>query len=190
MKTKLLRVTAALGAIICCLVVASCICRFPSPWGNEICFEKYRIRIPGNPISVADQEAMNRILSEYDTSLYRIQPFRGGVPCKKGDNGCKPIGTLSSEFLPQAVVREIFENAQTHSLTGTAIQAGRGFSHKFHQNSPVAQSDEMDGNPGSSLSTPDKVVARIGIHFHQIAPSDDEELVKRLRPILEKYNKK
>ncbi|MBA3652124.1 MAG: hypothetical protein H0W66_11765 [Chthoniobacterales bacterium] len=189
MKTKLLRVAGVASVIVCCAVVGSCVCGFPGPWGeNTIIFEKYRIRIPGNKITAEDQRAMNKILHKYDKSLYRIQTFENG---KRGES----IGALSSVLLPLAVVRKVFDNAQTHSLTGVAIQAGRGWGgNAFHHQSPEAQPDEAGIRPGGNRflnSTPphnketEAAVRRIGNKFR----FNDAALVSELRPILEKYNK-
>ncbi len=196
MKTKSLRITLVAGGIAGSAVIISCVCQGPgSGGGDKIIFEEDRIFIPGNNISAKDQAAMNKVLEEFDKSLYRVQTYRGGEIAET-------VGTIGPQFLPLVLVQKVVENAKLHSLTGTAIQAGRGCSGASGQDASggEALSSEAGARPGGSkFSTPSPppLTARVGAKFHifplrisQKFRHNDKELVRRLRPILEKYNNK
>lgn len=172
MKNKLLRIALAAGGTAFCVIIISCVCHGPGSGDkNKIIFEEDRIFIPGNNISPEDQAAMNKILQEFDKSLYRIQTYEGG-------KNVKTLGALRSKFLPFVVVQKVIENAKMHSLTGSAIQAGRGKGgSQFRSPSPHPESEP--------IGTKAQLALRItGQKFRY----NDKELVRRLRTILEKYN--
>lgn len=187
MKSKLLRSGIAAAGIACCAVIISCVCKGPgSGDGNTIVFEEDRVFIPGNEISAEDQAAMDKVLQQFDKSLYRVQTYKAG-------QNVKTTGALGRMFLPLVAVQQVIENAKLHSLTGSAIQAGRGFwcnsqelaagtrpgGSKFATPSPPPKSDEVESSAHLALRI-------TGQKFRY----NDKELVRQLRPILEKYNRR
>ncbi len=188
MKNTLLRVAAGSAAVLSGAVIISCVCHAPSPGGkDQIVFKETSIFIPGNKISSADLSEMNKILAEYDKSLYRIHTYKCGGIINKA-------GSLSRRILPLAVVEKIFQNAHSQQLTGAAIQAGRGpGGNSFHKPASLAQPEEAGiGAGGNRFQSPsphpgmesDRVSRTTGNQYH----FNDRELVEKLRPILENYN--
>jgi hypothetical protein len=191
MKIKLLRIAGGLGAIACCVWVISCVGGFPGQAAKgKIYFEETRIFIPGNQITAADQAAMTRILGQYDKSLYRIQTFANGQVAR--ETGSMGLGCFSS-----GIVHKVAENAQLHSLNGVAIQVGRGRGGTS-MGPPKDDSDytETGKGPGGDrfknvvtvAGSPTPASTRHGNQFNNNRDAD-RELVAKLRPILEKYNK-
>jgi hypothetical protein len=169
--------------------------------------DKNGIILPGTALSKEDQKAMNKILKQYDKSLYRIDKY------EKGELK-KTHGTLSDVVIGQKLVSDVAENAKKRGFTQFAIRIGvpEGVAHR----SPVTGTASGVGHhatptPGEAIggvghhpiatpsgetvgvghATPTPVggsvphVASLQTHDAQ----DSDELVKRLKPIFEKYNK-
>ena len=200
MKNKLLRIGAVTLGTAGCVVVISCVCHGPVGNKDKIVFEEDRIFIPGNEISPQDQAAMNAILAEYDKELYRVQTYEKGKRTKS-------VGSIKTIFLPLAIVEKVVENAHMKTLTGAAIQVGRGrgSSSWHHADALGERSDEVGrGAGGQRFQSPTphpeaeeatEVAARFGTKyrlsdekFGNQYHKRDRELVSKLRPILEKYN--
>jgi len=155
--------------------------------------EKSGIILPGTEISREDQKAMNKILKEYDKSLYRINTYEKGQ--------LKRIqGTLSDVIIGKKLVSEIATKARKKGFTQYAIRIGvpEGVGH-HPSPTPGATTGVGHGpspTPGMTIGV-GHVSPTPGLStYPHVAPAqteggnDSEELVKRLKPIFEKYSKK
>jgi hypothetical protein len=78
MKTRLFLSLVLLGAFVWITACASTSKKSGDSAGNNVVFDKGGIVIPGTNVSKEDRDAMNRILSRYDKSLYRISTYENG----------------------------------------------------------------------------------------------------------------
>jgi hypothetical protein len=171
--------------------------------------EKSGIVLPGAAISKDDQKAMNKILKQYDKSLYRIDTYEKGQLKKTR-------GTLSDVVIGQKLTSEVAENAKKNGFTQYAIRIGVPEGGVGHHPTP-ASGMTVGGVPHAPTPTPGTAGMTAGVGHatppptpgtagmtsgvgHNTPPPpgggikeldtmDSEELVKRLKPILEKYNK-
>jgi hypothetical protein len=198
------------GIVLCAVAIFSCANGLHKrDTKSNVTIEEARIFIPGTEISEKDQKALNEILSQYRTSLYKIQKFENGKLAETR-------GSLKDKFIGGATISRVVENAGLTHLTGLATQVGFqvGTRHTTPTPPPGANigthhrvGTEVPGTgigsrhvsptplPSASVGIRHTEYAgsTIGVH-HVGAPTDRdyeeaEALVKRLRPILQKYSK-
>jgi hypothetical protein len=167
-------------------------------------YEKRGIIIPGTALSKDDEKAMNKILKQYDKSLYRIDVY------EKGERK-KTLGTLSEVVIGRKLMSQVAENARKTGFTHYAIRIGAtegvghntptpGVTEGTGHNPTPAQGATIGGTghatptPVESMSyggtghaTPTPGTAVFGEKAHD--RTDSDELVERLKPIFEKYKK-
>lgn len=159
------------------------------------------IILPGTAISKEDEKAINKILKQYDKSLYRIDKYEKGQLKKTK-------GTLSDVVIGQKLVSEVAENAKKRGFTQYAIRIGVpegvapgatvGVGHATptpgggpgvgHHQTPTTGEGPGVGHHGSPTPTGGPGVPHVP-PAQARDTQDSEELVKRLKPIFEKYNK-
>jgi hypothetical protein len=182
MKNKFLRITLVALGIACCAIIISCVCQSPSPGGEDkVVFGEDSICIPGTAITKDDQKAMNDVLAQYRTSLYKIETYQDGARSQTR-------GTLPDETIGKAAVSQTRANAKLHHLNGSAIQVGFLIGTRHH----------VTPTPGAPIGTHHATPtpgAHIGTSHHVTPTPSDEDyeeaaaLVKRLKPILKKYSR-
>lgn len=201
------------GVVVCAIAIFSCANRLrKTDHTANVTIEDAGIFIPGTQISEADQKALNDVLSQYRTSLYKIQNFENGKVTKTR-------GSLRDKFIGEATISRVVENANLNHLTGLATQVGfivgirhtsptpppgAGIGTHHRAASPagpgtgigtrhVSPTPEPSASAGVGVRHTEYAGRTIGVH-HLEAPTDRdyeeaEALVKRLRPILQKYSK-
>ena len=132
-------------------MIVACAAIVQNKNGGVTFAEDYVIFRPPAKISAADCDNINRILKQYDTSLYKIQAYESGKLIKSR-------GQLNEADIQNGIVSEVTNEAKSLAFTGCAIMAG--------------------GRQGGGSSTKQPVM-----------PNQREKMLKRLKRILEKYNK-
>ena len=177
MKNKLFRIALVAVGIACCAIIISCVCQSPSPGGEDkVVFGEDSIFIPGTAITQDDQKAMNDVLAQYRTSLYKIETYQDGARSQTR-------GTLPDETIGQAAVSQTRANAKLRHLDGSAIQVG------FR----IGTSHHVTPTPGAPIGTNTHATPTPPDQINTASDEDYEEaaaLVKRLKPILKKYSQK
>jgi hypothetical protein len=138
----------------------------PHDTTHNVIIRKDSIVIPGTEISKADHDAMNRILRRYDKTLYRIQTYENGQ-LKKTQ------GTLSDVFIDKTLASEIAMNVKKKGFAQDAMQIG------------FCSTPLKDPNCPTIKGTP--AIASTPLKTDNVSKS--QELVDRLKPILEKYSR-
>jgi hypothetical protein len=151
---------------------------------SNVVIDNNSIIIPGTKMSRADQEAMNKILRKYDKALYKIETYENGE--LKGTKG-----TLTDVVTDKQLASEIAENVKKKGFAQYAVQVIGQPGASSHPTSvptpspPVGPSVSPTGGTGSNpqLVTPPPIRGAR-------AEKESEELLQRLKPILEKYSQK
>jgi len=194
--------------IIGCIVFAvavGLIARWIASAQEKPRFQKNSIILPGTALSQEDEKAMNRILKHYDKSLYRIDVY------EKGERK-KTRGTLSEVVIGKKLVSQIAEKARKTGFTHYAIRIGttEGTGHHTptpgvaegtgHHNLPPDRGSTIGGTGHNTPTPPTTTGASYGGTGHATPTpgtphgshdaTDSDELVNRLKPILEKYKDK
>ena len=150
---------------------------------RNVIIRKDRIIIREAKIMTEDEKRLTNILKEYDKSLYKIQTFKNGKRAKSR-------GTLSEDTIGKARIAEIFKNAETNRLTGWTVQvAGVECDHgPSNVNRPPTGQATPTPTPTPPSSDPN---APSSSNVNRLPNcSTVVELVRRVGPILEKYNSK
>jgi hypothetical protein len=181
---------------------------------DKVTIEEDLILIPGTEISQVDQKAMNDILKHFHKYLYRIRTYENGKLIKEqGGLSAKIIGeaTVSrvaenaklhgltglttqvgfgrriNPHFPTASAR-----AESSVETGTRINASPSPTASARAESDVETGTRINASPSPTASMRAESGVKIGTHVSN--PTDEEtaeskELVRRLKPILEKYSR-
>lgn len=187
------------------------------PAANKVVIGKDSILIPATEMSKADRRAMNKILKEFDKSLYKIETYENGrLESTRGE--------LADVVMDKQLASEIAANATKKGFTQFAIQVtgqvgsaprpegtpGGGVASHAQNPPPPPPPPYAMPSPGrgsgshaqnSALMASSPSASPGGGSGHPMnqpppptrgknAQMDSEELVKRLKPILEKYSKK
>jgi len=189
MKRRALLSLALVVAAAVAFWVSACVFlkeKTPNDTTHNVVIRKSSILIPGTEISKADHDAMNRILRKYDKALYRIQTYENG-------RLKRTQGKLEDVVTDKTLASDIAINVKKKGFTQDAMRIG------------VASESEKSGGTTTPLkspapSTPPPTPTPSGPHpsaspggtttplqSQNIAKS--QELVDRLKPILEKYSK-
>lgn len=190
MKTKSLRIVLSGTLLACGLTTFSCLNHAslnPCDPGVAKIGEK-NIQLSGVPIVPADEAKLKSILKQFDRSLYRIDIFKEG-------KRVEVLGTLDPEYLNKVTAKIVAAKANCPGFTGWGDQFGYaigGPSTKPRPNPPTATTKPKPP-PTTRPSPPiSNSVRSFGSSFHAKATSselsdDDQELLRRVKPILEKY---
>jgi hypothetical protein len=180
----------------------------PHDTTHNVVIHKHTIVLPGTEVSLADHEAMNKILKHYDKSLYRIDTYQNG-------QRQETQGKLTDLVTDRTLASEIAINVKRKGFTRDVHQVGRrdeisvpapggNPSPLKAPNDPTlptptptpadtTASPSPGGNP-SPLKPPNstEVLASPspGGNPSPLKPPQSEQLVNRLRPILEKYSRR
>jgi hypothetical protein len=216
MKTLLRTVTQLALAIAIVSIGVALVAAEEKAATKNVVVSKDSIVIPATELSKADGQAMNRILRQFDKSLYKIETYQNGELKKTR-------GELSDVVTDKQLASEIAENVKKKGFTQYAVQvAGQtegaspagtpgGGTAKNAQSPntpppPPPPPSRPSGSPGGGTTTntqspstptapppPPRAAGSPGggsSKNPQQAQKDPEELMKRLKPILEKYSKK
>ena len=186
MKNKLLRIALVAGGIACGAIIISCVCQSPGPGGGDkVVFGETSIFIPGTAITKDDQKAMNDVLAQYRTSLYRVETYQDGARSETR-------GTLPEAAIGEEVVSQAEANAKRLHLDGSAIQVGFLIGTRHHIPGAPIGIRHVSPTPGAPIGT-HHATPTPGTHVVTPSEEDYEEaaaLVERLEPILKKYGRK
>jgi hypothetical protein len=192
--------------IVVATVCLACLGTFPAfsqDIGDPVTIEKDRILIPGTNISESDQRAVNAILAKYDKSLYKLKGYVKG----KAE---KPKGTLNDASIDKATAARAAKHAKDPNFSGWTLQIGSTTNQNTAAKSGNTTNQNGAANPGNTANQ--NGAAKPGNTANQNGsanpgntanqngaaakpgPSPEDgsksrELVKRLRPILQKYSK-
>jgi hypothetical protein len=216
MKTLSRRLTQFGLAVAIGSIGAGLVCAEEKAPAKNVVISKDRIIIPGTEMSKADGQAMNKILKQFDKSLYKIEIYMNGELKKTK-------GTLTDVITDKELASEIAENVKKKGFTQYTVQvagseagitpAGKPNGYPTVATPPRA---EAAGSPGggsasnASLANPPPPPPRAkaagspgggtASNAQQTpnpppprgarAQKESEELIQRLKPILEKYSKK
>jgi hypothetical protein len=187
MKKLLIVLATGLGIVVACQTSQH-------NGRQKVTIDKEHIVLPGAAVSSEDHKAMNKILKQYDKSLYRVDTYEKGQLARTQ-------GTLSEVVIGRKLVSEVAENAKKMGFGQYAIQIGipEGVGHATPTpgltvggtgHATPTPGLTIGGNPHVPSPSPG---ASIGGTGHKPPKAQDamdsEELVKRLQPILEKYSK-
>jgi hypothetical protein len=204
MTTRFVKLKFIAVAAVC----LACLGTFPAfsqDIGDPVTIEKDRILIPGTNISESDQRAVNAILAKYDKSLYKL---KGYVKGKAG----KPQGTLNDASIDKATAARAAKHAKDPNFSGWTLQIGSTTNQNTAAKPGSTTNQNAAAKPGNtanqngaaaksgSTTNQNGAAAKSGNTANQNGaaakpgPSPEEgskarELVKRLRPILQKYSK-
>jgi acetyltransferase-like isoleucine patch superfamily enzyme len=189
MKNKLFRIALVAVGIACCAIIISCVCQSPSPGGEDkVVFGEDSIFIPGTAITKDDQKAMNDVLAQYKTSLYRVETYQDGARAQTR-------GTLPEATIGEPAVSKARANAKLRHLDGSAIQVGFRIGTTHHvtptPGAHIGTSHHVTPTPGAHIGTSHHVTPTPGAQVNAPSDEDYEEaaaLVNRLKPILKKYS--
>lgn len=210
----------AIGAIGAVLVYAE-----EKPLAKNVVITKNSIIIPGTEMSKADGQAMNKILKQFDKSLYKVETYENGQLKKTR-------GTLTDVVTDKELASEIAANVKKKGFTQYAVQVagsnesepgatpGGGISANTTNQptlpppppppprgkiepgaTPTGGNPTNQPNPPPPPPRPMAAASPTGGHPTQTPPPPpptvgalaqkrSEELVRQLKPVLEKYSKK
>jgi hypothetical protein len=156
------------------------------------------ILIPGTEISKTDAEAMNNILKKYDKDVYKLRTY-------KDASLTKTEGKLKDLVLDRELMSTMAANVKKAGFTQFAVQLGIGTNPQRVALGP-APSPVSSTNPNRvALGPAPSPVTSTNAQRQSTGPSpspsgvgyaqknlekESEELVRELRPILEKYRTK
>lgn len=185
-----LKYLAAAVALLCGIIAFSC-AYLQKGSAKKIAVKEHGIEIhPAAEVSQSDQNAMNNILRHYHKSLYKIQTYKNGK-LESSRGGLSNVfidKTLTSEIAQKAeagfsyCVMQIFNLDKTHRDWDDSATY---FSSKTHV-TPTPPPPPPTGPAPAGTVGPSGMAA----HSHTTAQkqTQSEELLKQLKPVLEKYN--
>ena len=181
-------------ALVCGIIAFSCAETQKGGAAKKVETAKDGVEIhPGAVISQSDQTAMNNILRHYDKSLYKIQTYKNGK-LESSRGGLSNIfidKTLTSEIAQQAekgfsyYVVQIFSLDKTHRDWDASLTY---FASKTHATPAPPPPPPPRPTPAGSPSAESPAGLPQLTHIHPHVESQSEEVLKRLKPILDKYN--
>jgi hypothetical protein len=157
------------------LFVVVCTAYAKSKSGVEM-GENYAIIYPQAQWSGNNCDELNRVLSKYDKSLYKIQTYKEGKLVKTQ-------GKLEESVMRRGLVSEVTRTAQEMKFTGCAIEAGRSnlptraMTKKARGEEEPSPSPSPSASPGGS-TTLQTLIPKIA------------EMAKKVQPVVDKYNKR
>jgi hypothetical protein len=157
---KNLLVAATLIAVGGCCTLIKSMC-------NVEFGKQYAAILPEAAVSESDCDALNQILKKRDKALYKIQTYQNGKLIKTR-------GALDERFIREGLVSEVATKAKTTGFTGCALQAGVVEEAVWKSSSTTKPPPQGFGRSSTTKKLVDAA----------------EDLVKEVRPILEKYNRK
>jgi hypothetical protein len=197
MKTQALRIVLWGIVSACGLVTFSCVL-IPGLGEPGEVIEEHNFQLRGVPISPADEKRLKFILRQFDRSLYQIDIFRDG-------KHVETLGHLEPEYLAKVTARIVAAKAKNPGFTGWGDQLGYAVAGPSTRTHPptirgtirsagptVRSSTTSSGKPLTDV-TP---AASFGSSTHpsptphQELSADDAELLRRVKPILDKYTLK
>lgn len=134
---------------------------------KPVTIDKHGIAIPGTSITVEDQNKVKEIFERYSGSLYRVDRYEAGKFKER-------LGRMKAKEIGQDFVNETAEFAKKVGLTSWTTIIGKGCNpticppHKTPAPSPVPK------GPSSHTT---------------VYPPRNDDLVKEVAPILEKYSR-
>jgi hypothetical protein len=199
MKNKLLRIVMWGILSACGLVTFSCVHQIiPNLHEPGEVIEEHNFQLTGVLISPADEKRLKFILKQFNRSLYQIDIFRDG-------KHVETLGHLEPEYLAKVTAKIVAARANTPGFTGWGDQLGysvAGPSTRTHPptirgtvksaDTSVRSSTTSSGKPPPDV-TP---AASFGSSTHptptphEELSDDDAELLRRVKPILDKYTLK
>lgn len=144
---------------------------------SNIVIDKTGIVLPGTTLSKADQDAMNKILNQYDKTLYRIDTYENG-------KRTKTQGKLTDVVTDKRLASEMAAAVKREGFTQYAVQIRAGSGTNPASTSPVPGATT---NPTGTSPVPGATTNPTSSNSSKPKTND---LVERLRPILKKYQKK
>lgn len=157
---------------------------------EKVVFGENSIFIPGTAITKDDQKAMNDVLAQYKTSLYKVETYQDGARSQTR-------GTLPEATIGEPAVSKARANAKSRHLDGSAIQVGFRIGTTHHvtptPGAPIGTNHHATPTPGAHIGTTHHVTPMPGAQVDTPSDEDYEEaaaLVQRLKPILQKYSQK
>ena len=180
-----LRYLAAAVALLCGIIAFSC-AHLQKGRAKKIAVQEHGIEIhPAAEVSQTDQSAMNTILRKYDKSLYKIQTYKNG----KLESS---RGGLSNVFIDKTLTSEIAQKAEAGFSYCVMQIFNLDKTHHDWDNSALYFSSHTHASPTPPPPPPPNGPNATGMaaHTHTTAQkqAQSEELIKRLKPVLEKYN--
>jgi hypothetical protein len=151
----------------------------PAGANNNVVIKADTIVIPGTQISKSDQEAMNRILNKYDKSLYRLDTYENGKRTRSQ-------GKLTDVVTDKKLASEIAANTKKAGFTQNAVQIIRSGVTTGTTN-PNSSSSGANPKPGIVTGTTSPQTAT---NSDSAAGAKSAQMLERLRPILQKYQRK
>jgi hypothetical protein len=139
--------------------------------------DKFILVHPGTKLSKADAKALNDVLKKYNKSLSKIETYKDGKVTRTQ-------GTLSDMYLDQTTVAELAQ-AKSSGQSERAIQL-------IAPAGPQMRSSPMPAGPQKMSSSPMPAGPQ-RTTSPQPSVADQkaaDELMERLKPILEKYTHK
>jgi hypothetical protein len=143
---------------------------------------------PFTQISERDEKAMNDVLKKYDKSLYKIQTYKEGKLQKTK-------GRLEDVYIARATIAELTEQKGTGGSARVLQVANISGPSRPPQVGPTRPSKPAPTptSPSKGSTSPTNPTRPAPTPTNPSGPpkdvSDVKELVRRLRPILEKYSK-
>lgn len=191
MKKQTLRIFlwGMLGASA--LVTFSCVDQTtPNPRLVGKLIEEHNFQLNGVPISPADEQKLKFILKQFDRSLYRVDIFKDG-------QRLETLGHLEPEYLAEVTTKVVAAKAEASNFTGWTDQLGyslAGPSTRTHP--PTIRGTVRTVRPNTTSITPgtdENPASSFGSSTHPTPgphselSNDDQELLRRVMPILKKY---
>jgi hypothetical protein len=206
MKTLSRRLTQFGLAVVIGLIGAGLACAEEKVPTKNVVISKDRIIIPGTEMSKADGQAMNKILKQFDKSLYKIETYENGELKKTR-------GELTDVVTDKELASQIAANVKKKGFTQYAVQVagqveggpspspgGGSGANPAVANPPPAPPPPKAGQEGGPSPSPGGGSGANPAHPNPPPPppslrgargqKESEELIQRLKPILEKYSKK
>jgi hypothetical protein len=115
MKTLSRRLTQFGLAVVIGLIGAGLACAEEKVPTKNVVISKDRIIIPGTEMSKADGQAMNKILKQFDKSLYKIETYENGELKKTR-------GELTDVVTDKELASQIAANVKKKGFTQYAVQ--------------------------------------------------------------------
>jgi hypothetical protein len=155
--------------------IAACATLVHSNKGGLEIGEYGAVITPAANLSGRDGIALNSVLKNYRTSLYKIQTFKNGKLIRTR-------GALDEKYMRAGLISEVGKAAETAQFNGCAIQVGFTSSTRPRQPPPppppviftsstkAAQPPPPPPPPGDAMQA--------------------KELMERLKPILERYTQR
>jgi len=149
--------------------------------GNVIIKED-SVVLPGTELSKADYQAMNKILKQYDKSLYLIKTYENA-------RLTKTRGKLTDVVTDKELASEMATNVKKKGFTYVAVQVAGGSTTNPQQVTPSASPVGGTGTNPQKVEPAPSASTGTTINRQAISKSSSE-LLEQLKPILEKYRRK